>query len=153
MTDELAVPLLPAKAISKEVDEYQYFEGAFAQRKFSSLLYLHADSSQIRILMLSEMGVEIGSIVYDGETCSMQSAFFPKTMKPEYIILDLQNTYCSADALYEHYRKYSLDFAEEGNVRTLSKDGKVIEQITRNGKSILINNILRNYTYTLVSES
>ncbi len=153
VTDKISVPLLETSAIAGEVDEYQYFEGSFAQRKFSSLLYLHADSTQINVLMLSEMGVEIGSIAYDGEACSMQSAFFPKNMKAEYIILDLQNTYCSADTLYGHYKKYSLDFAEDGNVRTLSKDGKVIEQIERNGNTITINNVLRSYTYTLVTES
>lgn len=152
VTDKIQVPLLGTDAILDEVDEYQYFEGDFRQKKISSLLYLHADSSQIKILLLSEMGIEIGSVVYDGRSCVMQSAFFPKNMKGEYIILDLQNAYCPVSSLYEHYKRYSLDFAEKGNERTLSKDGKVIEKITRDGNYISINNVLRNYTYTLVRE-
>lgn len=158
VTNSNRVDLLPTNAISKQIDEYQYFEGEFGEKSFSALLYLQADSQKIQILLLNEFGIEAGSIFYDGETAELESEFFPKNLKCEYIILDLQNAYADSDALKNHYEKYHLDFEEEFSdektVRKISKNGETIEEITIGENQIIITNKLRNYKYTLTkSES
>lgn len=153
VTNTNRVDLLPTNAISKQIDEYQYFEGEFGEKAFSALLYLQADSQKIQILLLNEFGIEAGSIFYDGETAEFESEFFPKNLKCEYIILDLQNAYADSDALKNHYEKYDLDFDENisdgKTLRKISKKGELIEEITITENQIMIKNILRNYKYTL----
>lgn len=152
VTNTTPVSLLAPSSIKTQIEQMQYFEGNFGKNSFSSMLYLQADSNEIQILMLNEMGIEIGSLFYDGKTCTMESSFFPKNLKAEYIILDLQNAYADEQELKAHYKKYGLDFAQTGSVRTLSKSGTLIEQITQQGSTVTIENSLRGYTYRLTSE-
>lgn len=153
VTNSSRVDLLSPSAILQKIDEYQYFEGEFGEKSFSALLYLQADSQRIQILLLNEFGIEAGSIFYDGETAELESDFFPKNLKCEYIILDLQNAYADSDALKNHYEKYNLDFEEEFSdekkLRKISKEGETIEEITITENQIVIKNVLRNYKYTL----
>lgn len=152
VTNTTAVCLLPPSSIKNEIEQMQYFEGNFGKNSFSSMLYLQADSTQIQILMLNEMGIEIGSLFYDGVSCTMQSSFFPKNLKAEYIILDLQNAYADTQDLTAHYKKYGLNFSQNASVRTISKSGTLIEQITEEDNTITIENYLRGYTYRLTAE-
>ena len=149
-------PLSP-DAIESEVEGYQMFSGHFSLKKremdFSSPLYLQADKEGVLIMLLTDFGVEAGTIAYDGEKTTVESNFFPSKMKGEYIILDLQNAYYSADALEAHYKKAGLFFCEtatgETKVRTISDKNKIIEQITISPDFIQIKNLLRNYEYRL----
>lgn len=152
VTNTTPVSLLAPSSIKTQIDQMQYFEGNFGKNSFSSMLYLQADSKEIQILMLNEMGIEIGSLFYDGICCTMESSFFPKNLKAEYIILDLQNTYADIQELKKHYKNYGLDFAQNEKTRTLSKNGTLIEQITEQDNKITIENHLRGYTYRLVPE-
>lgn len=152
VTNSTPVELLPVQAMVESVEEYQYFEGDFGRQKFASLLYLEADSTHISVLILNEMGIEIGSITYDGKRAVMDSSLFPKQLKCEYILLDLQNTYCDPQLLQEHYKKYGLDFAAADSRRTISRKGTLIEEITFEENLIQIKNHLRGYTYRLQSQ-
>ena len=107
--------------------------------------------------MLNDLGIEIGSIEYNGKSCVMNSSFFPKNLKAEYIVLDLQNAYADAEELKAHYKNYNLDFDEtsamingqEAKVRTICEKGKIIEQIVLQNSNVEIKNKLRDYTYKL----
>lgn len=153
VTNSNKVDLLPTAAISREIDEYQYFDGEFGGNSFSALLYLQADKNEINILLLNDFGIEAGSIFYDGKTAHLESDFFPKNLKCEYIILDLQNAYADFAALKSHYKKYKIDFEEssapEKTVRKIIKNSKVIEEIGIEKDKITIENYLRNYKYVL----
>ena len=151
VTNTTPVDLLPPSAIRTEIDEMQYFEGTFAEKSFSTMLYLQADSTQIQVLMLNEMGIEIGTLTYDGITCQMESAFFPKKLKAEYIILDLQNAYADSEELQTHYKKYGLTFEQSGTTRTLSRKNTLIEEITAEDNILTIKNHLRGYMYKLTA--
>lgn len=153
VTNSSKVDLLPTNAISRQIDEYQYFEGIFGEKSFSSLLYLQANQNEINILLLSDFGIEAGSIFYNGETATLESDFFPENLKCEYIILDLQNAYADFSALKNHYEKYKIDFEENSNsektVRKIIKNSKIIEEIKIEHDKITIENHLRNYKYIL----
>ncbi len=153
VTNTNRVDLLPVNAITESIEQYQYFEGDFGQRSFASMLYLQADDTGIQVMVLNEMGVDIGSMVYDGKSAVMDSALFPKQLKCEYIILDLQNAYCDASNLKEHYKKYGLDFNAGDGHRTISKKNELIEEIIFQGNNIQIINHLRGYTYRLTGQN
>ena len=158
VTNTTKVPLLPVSAIKEELDLFQIFEGKFGHKSFpNTMLNLQSDSEGIVILMLNDLGIEIGSIEYNGKSCVMNSSFFPKNLKAEYIVLDLQNAYADAEELKAHYKNYNLDFDEtsamingqEAKVRTICKDGNIIEQIVLQNSNVEIKNKLRDYTYKL----
>ena len=158
VTNTTKVPLLPVSAIKEELDLFQIFEGKFGHKSFpNTMLNLQSDSEGIVILMLNDLGIEIGSIEYNGKSCVMNSSFFPKNLKAEYIVLDLQNAYADAEELKAHYKKYKLDFDEtsamvngqEAKIRTICKDGNIIEQIVLQNSNVEIKNKLRDYTYNL----
>ena len=83
VTNTKKVYLLPVESIRTPVESYQYFEGDFGSKKFNSNLFLTADSSGISVLILNEMGIEMGLLVYDGESASLESTMFPKSLKCE----------------------------------------------------------------------
>lgn len=158
VTNTTKVPLLPVSAIKEELDLFQIFEGKFGHKSFpNTMLNLQSDSEGIVILMLNDLGIEIGSIEYNGKSCVMNSSFFPKNLKAEYIVLDLQNAYADAEELKAHYKNYNLDFDEtsamingqEAKVRTICEKGKIIEQIVLQNSNVEIKNKLRDYTYNL----
>ena len=158
VTNTTKVPLLPVSAIKEELDLFQIFEGKFGHKSFpNTMLNLQSDSEGIVILMLNDLGIEIGSIEYNGKSCVMNSSFFPKNLKAEYIVLDLQNAYADAEELKAHYKNYNLDFDEtsamingqEAKVRRICEKGKIIEQIVIENSNVEIKNKLRDYTYKL----
>lgn len=159
VTNTTRVDVLPADAISATIDEYQRFDGKFGESEFGANLYLQADSGGIDILLLNELGIEMGSISYDGESARMDSSLFPEKLKCEYVILDLQNVYADFQVLKRHYKKYKLTFVEfvecptedsvPKTVRVLSKKNDEIERIEIQEGKISIKNTLRGYEYTL----
>ncbi len=160
VTNTKKVYLLPVESIQTPVESYQYFEGDFGSKKFNSNLFLTADSSGISVLILNEMGIEMGLLVYDGESASLESTLFPKSLKCEYILLDLQNAYAEEDALKKHYASYGLEFEEvsqpasqepDVKIRYIKNGKKIIEKISIFEKKIEIDNILRGYSYRLTA--
>lgn len=160
VTNTKKVYLLPVESIRAPVESYQYFEGDFGSKKFNSNLFLTADSSGISVLILNEMGIEMGLLVYDGESASLESTLFPKSLKCEYILLDLQNAYAEEDALKKHYASYGLEFEESSQpvlqgpdvkIRWIKNGKKIIEKISIFEKKIEIENILRGYSYRLTA--
>ena len=160
VTNTKKVYLLPVESIRTPVESYQYFEGDFGSKKFNSNLFLTADSSGISVLILNEMGIEMGLLVYDGESASLESTLFPKSLKCEYILLDLQNAYAEEDALKKHYASYGLEFEEvsqtasqvpDVKIRYIKNGKKIIEKISIFEKKIEIENILRGYSYRLTA--
>jgi len=157
VTNKIKVLPLPTNAIKEEISAYQVFSGSFKMKgitkEFSSPVYLEADENGIVIMMLTDFGMETGTIYYDGKEAKIESSFFPKNIKCEYIILDLQNAYCDTDALKSHYEKNGLNFTEkledEKTIRSISNKKKVIEEITISKKEIIIKNLLRKYSYRL----
>ena len=83
---------------------------------------------------------------------------FPKNLKAEYIVCDIQNAYYDSAALEANYKNAGLIFETERildesgepvEVRKIFEEKKLIEEITlKNGRevqSITIRNYLRGY--------
>ncbi len=150
VTNSKRVDLLPVSAMIKSIDECSYFEGAFRDKTFSALAYITADNTGITLLLLNEFGIEIGSVIYNGTTAQLDSQLFSKKAKCEYLLLDIQNIYCDAQRLKEHYSKYGINFSYCDTERTICKNKKVIEKIQYSDDKIVLTNFIRNYSYTLI---
>lgn len=163
VTNTKKVSLLPADAIKIPQEYYEYFTGTFNGTTFASLCYLDAGENGISVVLLNEFGMEMGTLIYDGNTASLNSSLFPKSLKSEYIILDLQNIFCSAEELLLHYKNYGLDFSERALddktvVRELFNKKDLIEKITvtlneEGARCTRLENLLRGYVFEFTEVS
>lgn len=153
VTNSVKVQLLPVDSIKSEIDDYYLFEGEFGDKILSSIAYLTLSKKEIAVVLLSDLGVTLGEIIYDGESCSINSVVAPKKMKPEYIVLDLQNAFADFKTLKSHYSETKLSLTEEKSggttVRKIMSGKETVEEITIDEKSILVKNHLRKYEYRL----
>ncbi len=154
VTNTNRADLLPTSSISTEVDDYYLFEGTYGETSFTAMTYLTINQNGISAVLLNDFGIEMGTVNYDGKTAELNGKLFPKKLKAEYIILDLQNAFLDSEILKTHYKNYGLDFCEIGageqkSERQLLKKRNVIERIfiDKTENTIKINNILRGYEY------
>ncbi|WP_191014440.1 DUF3261 domain-containing protein [Treponema zioleckii] len=154
VTNTSRVDVLPPDSILEEIDDYFLFEGTYGGKTLTATVYLTLNQNEISAVLLNNFGIEMGTINYDGTSAEVQSSLFPKKLKPEYIILDLQNAFASPENLKNHYAKYGFDFCEldageQKTERQLLKKKEIIERIfiDKTENIIKIDNILRGYEY------
>ena len=158
ITNTKAVNLLPPSTRAVPIDQVQLLNGRFGTQEFTLITYFQLDSNGIFITLLNDFGTDMGSASYDGNTVQFDSPVFPKNMKAEYIIADIQNAYYDFEELKANFEKSGLIFEEKvyedkGDnphvTRLIKNNKKVIEEITISEKSIRIQNYLRGYEYNL----
>lgn len=146
--------LLAPESISSNVDKTQLLNGRFGQNEFSLLTYTQADSNGIFMSLFNDFGVSMGSLNYDGVSVQFDSNVFPKQLKAEYIIADLQFAYYSADSIKKALNDLGLEFTEtvtdEKTERKILSSSKEIEVITIEKNQTSIKNLLRDYEYNLL---
>lgn len=154
VTNSKSIQLLAPECMDGAIDNVQLLNGSFGKQNFSLISYFQADSNGIFIALLNDFGTDMGSASYDGKSVVFESPVFPKNMKAEYIIADIQNAYYKSECLKDNYSKSGLSFEEEKTencTKRYVKNGKnVIEEITISEKSIRIVNNLRGYEYNLI---
>lgn len=152
--------LLSPSEIEKNIDAQQLLTGKFGENEFSMLAYLQMDKKGIFLSLFNDFGVGMGNLVYDGFTAQFDSPVFPKSLKAEYIVADLQFAYYSVDSINETLQTIGMYMEIEknldGEVRTIYSNSilpmmnsKTIEVISKNGSEIKIQNLLRGYEYNL----
>ena len=162
VTNRHKVPLLLPCDMKGAVETYQVMEGSYGNQHFSMLLYFFSDQNEMQLSLLNDFGTDMGSLSYDGREVRFESAMFPKNLKAEYIVCDIQNAYYDSAALEANYKNAGLSFesvrtlyetCESVEVRKIFEEKKLIEEITlKNGReeqSITIKNYLRGYEYKL----
>lgn len=159
VTNSKKIELLAPTAKSVPLDQVQLLNGRFGKQEFSLIVYFVLNDDGIFISLLNDFGTDMGSAFFDGKNVQFESSIFPKNMKAEYIIADIQNAYYKSEALKRNYEKAGLVFEEiqvdrgdRPHVIRIIKDGKkIIEQITIFENSIRIVNNLRGYEYNLTA--
>ena len=151
--------LLSPKEISSPFEKQIMFEGEFQKNSFSILSYLQATEQELYINIFTDFGTSLGEIIYNGTEIVFDSAIFPKNLKPEYIISDIQFAYYNFDAVKNALNKIQIGFFNESSnsdstqiftIRNgLKSTSPLIEKITYSGNIITIENFLRGYKYIL----
>lgn len=155
VTDAKKISLLPADGIRTDFEALQLFTGSIGAKQFSAQMYLSCDAEKIEVILLNDFGLEVGRLLYTDDVLEFDAPYFPKNIKPAYIVADLQNVYADGTLLKENYASVSLAFSEEQlsdgtHIRRICDGDTVIEEIKKTGGTLVIRNNLRGYTYRLV---
>lgn len=113
ITKSKSVKLLPPSSCSVTEDSSQIFSGTFANNHIDCILYTESTKENLSICILNTLGIEMGSLFFDGQNFEFDSNFFPRSFKAEYILSDFQSVYYDFDDLKENYEKAFLDFVQE----------------------------------------
>jgi len=154
VTNSKKFTLLPPSAIGNNIDSLQLFTGSYGKNNFAVQAYVQADETGIFIQLLNDFGTGMGNLYYTAETITFDSAVFPKTLKPEYIVADFQYAFYKPEELIQRFNQAKLTFtvqaaADGTEKRSISNGNTIIEEITKKtGKTVIINS-LRGYTYEL----
>lgn len=152
--------LLSPSEIEKRIDAQQLLNGKFGENEFVMQALLQADEKGIFLSLFNDFGVGMGNLTYDGIAADFDSAIFPKNLKAEYIVADLQFAYYKVPAINETLKTIGMYMevseADGCQVRTIYSNSilpmmnsKTIEVITKKSGSIKIENMLRGYEYNL----
>ncbi len=156
ITNTKPIQLLPPSSMEGSESCLQLLNGDFGTQSFSLLVYFEADENGIFMTLLNDFGTDMGSLSYDGSSVLFESAVFPKNMKAEYILADIQNAYYKVEDLKANYEAAGLTFEVvndgEKSIRRIKNGKKIVEEITISGNFIRIHNILRGYEYNLTGE-
>lgn len=148
--------LAATACIQNEIAEFQKIEGRFEKRQFNFLAYTVADAAEITIILLNDMGIEIGSATYDGNTVSSSGFFITHNLPAEYLIADFQLVYYRPDCLETAFSGSDIRITEEHNeegvpCRNIYEAGELISIIEYRGEVLTFTNMLRGYSYTIYS--
>lgn len=146
--------LLSPENIQGNIDKVQLLQGSFGDNSFSINSYLQADSNGIFLSLFNDLGSGMGDLNYDGNGVLFDSKVFPKKLKAEYIIADLQFAYYKPESLRLSLLDLGLDFIdkvlEDGTkIRLIKNKNNIIEEIRQKDGVLTIENKLRNYKYVL----
>lgn len=153
VTDTKEVSLLPVEDLENEIDIVQLFSGTYDKVSFNMLAYTECNRNKISVVMMNELGIKLGSILYSDDGILLDSKFFSDKIKGEYIIIDFQNAYYKKERLADLYKASGLSFEvvenKDSEIRTIMDGDIVIEEIEKSDGKITIRNYLRNYKYVL----
>jgi len=141
--------LLPPADIEKTMDMAQRILAEYEGRDYFFNAWVKADEAGIEMILLNELGVNMGELSYQKELISFSSAIFPKSLKPEYIIADFQLCFYNIPALNHALENCGLSLEYTGNRRRILQGKTVIIEIEKNRNAVKLVNHLRGYTYTL----
>jgi len=149
LTDSSKFLLLPAVNIEKPIDMAQRISASWQGTNYFFNAWVKADEAEMEMILLNELGVNIGELSFRNGLVSLSSPVLPKSMKPEYIVADFQLCFYSAPALRKAIEGCGLSFEDSENNRRILKGKKVIIDIEKSRNTIKLNNHLRGYTYIL----
>jgi len=153
VTNTKQINVLPPDDIEQPIDEVMLLTADMGNQVFSTPVYVAADNSGIYMTILTDFGIAIGNIDYDGDRADMDCPMFPEKLKAVYLINEFQNAYYKAQALKQNLESSKLIFEESEKddtiVRTIKSGNKIIEDIVITSGSVEINNYLRGYKITL----
>ena len=158
ITDKKSITLLPTRSVEKNIDAVQHFKAHFGQKDFESDCLLIADSEKLTVTILNNFGTTMGELNYNNNLVVFNSDLFPKSIKAEYIVADIQFCLYRAADIKKTLEEAGLTFvfSQEENPDGTSTESRSIfdgdQEIVRIEKSsglILLSNFLRGYSYTL----
>ncbi|MBQ9495873.1 MAG: DUF3261 domain-containing protein [Treponema sp.] len=154
VTNTNVIDLLAPEYFDGTVDSLYLLSGSFGGTSFFVQAFMQADQSGMFLTLLNDFGVDMGSMTYTSENLSFDSAMFPKSLKGQYIAIDMQFAFYKPEAIAAALQKSGLDFVVEQTggieMRKIMKGKKCIEEIVKTRGAIQIVNYLRGYEYNLV---
>ncbi len=158
ITDTASFTLLPTSAVEKKIDALQHFKAVFGEKEFESDCLLIADSEKLVMTILNNFGSTMGELNYNNNLVVFNSDLFPKSIKAEYIVADVQFCLYRSEDIKKALEAIGLTFTLSSEARADGTfletrcifDGeKEIAHIEKTKDLITYTNRLRGYTYSL----
>ena len=149
LTDNSRFVLLPSSEIEKSMDMAQHISAAYGDQDFFMNAWVKADITGIEMILINELGVNMGELFYRDGSVSFSSPVFPVSIRPEYIIADFQLCFYNPIMLGRALEEIGLNLVIQDNTRRIFKGNDLIIEIIKTNPSILFINHLRGYIYTL----
>ena len=149
LTDNSRFILLPSREIEKPLDMAQYISAAYGGQDFFINAWVKADITGIEMILINELGVNIGELLYRDGSVTFSSPVFPRSLRPEYIIADFQLCFYNPIMLGRALEENGLALEIRNNTRRISKGNNLIIEIIKTDNSILFLNHHRGYIYTI----
>jgi hypothetical protein len=146
--------LLAPDNIEEALDLAQHITAVYNGQEYVMDAWLKADAVSIDIALFSAFGTDMGALLFNRDGVTFSSPVLPSSLKPEYIVADIQLCFYRVDALTSALADIGLTLtvtnagAEERRV-VLDKSKKTIIEIVKTQDCIQYTNHLRNYAYTL----
>ena len=141
--------LLHPQNIETLLDGPQLISASFLGQEHQMITWVKADEEGIHMVLLNEMGSNMGELSYQNGAISFTSSVFPRSLRPEYIIADFQLCFYNTPALEKALKECGLSFQETAAARRVMQRNNTIIEITMSANIIKIVNHLRGYTFTL----
>ena len=141
--------LLPASDIENTINMAQRVSAEWQGKDYFFNAWVKADEAGMEMILLNELGVNIGELSYKNGLVSFSSPIFPNSLKPEYIIADFQFCFYNIPALTRALEDCGLSIEYTDNSRRIFKEKNVIIEIEKNRNAVKLVNHIRGYAYTL----
>lgn len=148
VTNTSKFAILSPNVSSEKIDTLQHMKAKFGEKEMEAEVYVISNTEQISMTILSEFGSTVANLFYDGVTLDLDSAIFPKSLKAEYLVADLQFCLYNPEILKSELSKIGVDFEISAES---DESGKATEKRILSKKGKLISKITKKYTRTAVS--
>jgi hypothetical protein len=149
LTNNSKYILLPSVGIEKPMESLQLLSASYDGQNYFLNAWVKADNEGIHMILLNELGTNVGELAYRDGTVNFSSAVFPKSISPEYIVADFQLCFYNVHALNQALKNCGLSLKSENNNRLILQGNTVIIEIEKSQNSVRLFNRLRGYAYTL----
>jgi hypothetical protein len=149
LTDNSKYILLPPEDIENSLDTAQQISASYKGRKFFLNAWVKADETGMEMVLLNELGAQMGELSYRNGLVSFSSPMVPSSMKPEYIVADFQLCFYNTAALRQALKDCGLSFEGTENNRRIFNGKTLVIEVEKDRNIVTLVNHLRGYTYTL----
>jgi len=157
LTDSVVYRLQDPSCLTEAVSEVQKIEGRYGPRSFSFLSVTEILDSSVMVLILNEMGIEIGSVSFDGAAVESSGFFISRELPAQYLVADIQFVYYRSECLEAALSPLGIHILEEPSAEGsrfrdfYSGENRIIH-IEYSDSGIEYYNELRGYSYRLQPE-
>ena len=156
LTDTTYVNILPPSVATVNLQMFQQVVGSYSGQNFQMDAFLILNQDEINVTLMNSFGTTMGTLLYTPSTMEFETALFPASIKPAYIIFDFQLCFYPVEELKRELENSGLslnltkdDSQELREIR--DKDRLIISILKENEKIQYVNNE-RNYSYTIYGD-
>jgi len=119
--------LLPETSeLTESFDATQVIAAQYADRSFTFEAHLESRPGKITIVALGALGGALFSISYDGEELQASGSVEAQVINSEYVLADVLLAHWDVDWLNQHLQGASIEVAEGGESRFLSRQDELV---------------------------
>ena len=130
------------------MDMSQLVTASYRGQNYLLNTWVKADETEINMIMINELGANMGELSYRDGAVSFSSPVFSAIL-PEYIVADFQLCFYNVSALRQALEDCGLSLEDTEAARRILQGNTAIIEIDKSGNFVRLINHVRGYAYTL----